>query len=576
MVMKGCTNYYSYDVFDTCLVRACGNPLCVFDIMANRILSGKNIACKMDFAQERINGELRARTKFVNPTNEDITLEQIYSCCDFSIWTNWSNKEIQNIELRVESEMLLPVRSIQNEIMKHRAEGAKIIFISDMYLDDSFILSILVKSGIFQDGDSLFVSCNCGSRKSTGNLYQYVKDKLTIDPKRWIHCGDNYYSDVFIPKKLGIKAYRVSHTYSYYERLLLSKDFSSQCFFIKILASISRSLVCRYGTSSEVLFASDFVAPLYVLFVLFVLEDAKSRGIAHLYFCARDGYILKVIAENVINLVDRYNNMTTNYLYVSRKSLYAPGFNQLDTDNREGTQRELCYKYFDQEGLTKKKCAIVDLRGTRKCHVAINNILNYYGAPSVFGYYLEVVKDRICGSDYEAILFGERYNRNPINCCFEPSGLFEQYFSITDQKRTCGYELKDDKIYPLFEEEDGDMNYRRKISRINMDVCKDFALLFLKISPSTLDYRHLCEMIVSVYSDFAMAPSKTYLNALSELVLTDSNDSCRPLLKHHSFFTKGDKSIWYVADKVYNSIVSQLITWYYRIRIEYLRFNQGW
>lgn len=530
----------------------------------------------MDFAQERINGELRARSKYVNSINEEITLEQIYSCCDFSIWTNWSNKKIQDLELYVESEMLLPVYSMQKDILKHRAEGAKIIFISDMYLDDTFIRAILVKYGMFQDGDLLFVSSNYGLCKSTGNLYRHVKDKLSIDHKRWIHCGDNFYSDVFIPKRLGIKACCVKHTYTYYERLLLNKDFSSQCFFVKNLASISRGLVCRYGKSPEVFFASDFVAPLYVLFVLFVLEDAKCRNINHLYFCARDGYILKVIADTVISQDLRYKDFCTDYLYVSRTSLYGPGFNQSDTGNTEGIQRELCYKYFDQEGLNKEGCAIVDLRGTRKCHVAINNILNYYGSSSVFGYYLEVVKDRICGSDYEAILFGERYNRNSINCCFEPSGLFEQYFSITDHKRTCGYELKDNKIYPVFEEEDGDMSYCRKILHINMDVCRDFASLFLKISPSSLDYRHLCEMIVSVYSDFAMAPSKKYLNALSELILTDSDNSSRPLLKKHAFFTKGDKSIWYVADRVYNSIVPQLVTWYYRIKIEYLRINQGW
>ena len=48
----------------------------------------------------------------------------------------------------------------QKEIDELHKAGNHIIFISDMYLPYDFIKNLLVKNGLFNEGDRLYISCN--------------------------------------------------------------------------------------------------------------------------------------------------------------------------------------------------------------------------------------------------------------------------------------------------------------------------------------------------------------------------------------------------------------------------------
>ena len=66
-------NYiYSYDIFDTCLIRACGEPSHVWDILAHRILgSSADIAQISDFVLIRRSAEGKAREELISNEKED-------------------------------------------------------------------------------------------------------------------------------------------------------------------------------------------------------------------------------------------------------------------------------------------------------------------------------------------------------------------------------------------------------------------------------------------------------------------------------------------------------------------------
>lgn len=74
--------------------------------------------------------------------------------------------------------------------------------------------------------------------------------------------------------------------------------------------------------------AANVIAPLYVSFVWWLLQQAEARGIQRLYFMARDGFILKEIAD-MLALASGID-VQIRYIYVSRESLLYPSIINVD------------------------------------------------------------------------------------------------------------------------------------------------------------------------------------------------------------------------------------------------------
>jgi predicted HAD superfamily hydrolase len=68
----------------------------------------------------------------------------------------------------------------------------------------------------------------------------------------------------------------------------------------------------EYGGDAYATLAADVVAPCYVAYVKWLLNDAQKRGIKRLYFLSRDGYILMKIAENM-----EHDGIELRYLFLS-------------------------------------------------------------------------------------------------------------------------------------------------------------------------------------------------------------------------------------------------------------------
>ena len=70
------------------------------------------------------------------------------------------------------------------------------------------------------------------------------------------------------------------------------------------------------------------VAPILCDYVYWVLKCAEVRGIQTLYFLARDGYVLKQIAEIICK--EKKIKIICKYLYCSRASLRMPSYHIID------------------------------------------------------------------------------------------------------------------------------------------------------------------------------------------------------------------------------------------------------
>lgn len=549
-------NYtYSYDIFDTCLVRACGSPINIWDILAHRVLGNTATRSRVsDFVLIRHKAEGDAREKFINDKKEDITLEDIYSYCDFSSLTSMSNEDIMTREIEVEDHMLVPVMKIKEEINNLHQNGKHITFISDMYLPTSFVIRKLTSTGLYTDGDHLYISGDIGKSKSTGHLFDFVCKDLDTEFSHWIHKGDNPKSDYKIPKQKGIKAKKVSHPFSFYEQNVIKNDWALSSSDIQKMLSLSRATRLSMNDTPYYRFAADFIAPLMTTFVHHIIEDAKHRGLQHLYFIARDACILYQIAQH---FTQKYPEISIHYLYASRQSLYEPDEN--------------CIKFMEQEGLTRPHSAIVDMIGSRRCQQCLNKLLRQHGYNDVFAYYYEVTAYRIQSSDnYDAMYFHEKMAGSPYyHHVSHP--LFEQYFGITDQLRTTGYRKEGDKIRPVYEEDLVNMDYKKQVFGINSAVCNSFAKRYVE---TYISKPIRCNNIAhAIFADFCHVPRKEYLAALNNFFSTSSETTQESLLVKRNIlniaFNKKHYLRWKQGNMIYNSgilyrLVLACLQWYHR------------
>lgn len=616
---------YSYDIFDTCLIRACGNAEYVFDILADAILGHDcDTSVKVDFALERKRAEKIARKKYISEDNEEISLKDIYSVADFSCYTNCDNNIILNKELEIEKEVLLPVYEIKEEIQELHNKNIPVFFISDMYLPFDFIKEILVRYGFYSSSDRLYVSSQVRKTKRTGNLFRYVMNENSLHPHSWIHSGDDKHNDYFIPRMMGIKCKRKSFKLSYYEQLLFNLDNSNIELGIQKLAYISRAIRLSNKMSSRISFASDFVAPIFVPFVYHILSDASKRGIKHLYFVSRDGYVLLEIAKI---LIVKFPDIDLDYLRVSRKSLYLLLLDDISFDSisdlffdinkvglkdvldilhmtdyydnlkskmefadttkvinnllndkdfvfelkrRRDEQKYLCSCYFKSIGIYRENSAIVDLTGSLKCHVAINKLIKDTEGHELFGYYLEVLKERVKGTSYDALIYQDRYSYNLRSYKLGPHDIMEQYFTATTQDRTAGYQKDSNGVTPVFESDNTDYKFKEEVFKINNKINIDYSRLYMMILGSQ-SAKALCYAGISTYSRFLCAPEKEYINALVGLEFSKSKVRKEDVIIKSSILKiiANRKKDWFYGNLVYNSFFPKIMTMLLRLYTSY-------
>lgn len=433
----------SFDIFDTILIRKCGRPYIVFHLLGRKLFSD-DMDLRNAFVFWRENAE-----RNLNTVNGEVTLKDIYSTADSSFLNQYSLDELMEAEKEMEAEQLTANLGLKDLIEKKREEGYKVAFISDMYLDSVFLRNVLMREGCLKEEDKLYVSCEKNARKSTGKLFDIVKQELR--PDIWFHYGDNVWSDIKQAKRKGIKSVLIDTSFTPAE-IEVEKDTSVESVF---LAGLSRWTRLKYGNNPFIAIGADFVAPAFLPYVIFILSEAKRRNIKRLYFFSRDGYVLMKAAESMLQF---FPDVEIKYLFVSRRALLLPylhgrgkeaylhamstvgaytvdkqlaylgtnreelkenfgiefGYTKIKTINeqedflekifnsqfthelqaRASQQEELVVRYFRQEGLFEnKKSAAVDLGWVGTTRLMINEILKKTNGEKLHVFYYDIRRD---------------------------------------------------------------------------------------------------------------------------------------------------------------------------------------
>ena len=295
----------SFDVFDTLLVRSYLRPTDVFDR-----IEAESGAAGFSAARQKADHE---SVKLAQEAGRDANIDDAYALMPEAF------RGLKDRELELEREGLSANAEMVEMWRQAEELGKRRVIASDMYLPRPFLESVLRENGI--DGwDGFYLSCDCGVRKSSGKMYELILREQGVAPSRLLHVGDNAESDVSIPSRMGIHAFKVEKVV---DRVMRENPFLAR--FLETDGSLeSRRLVASVCVAWHAYAVRHPGFPYWArigglvggvfgaAYVSFLVEKARTRKIDRVLFVARDGYVL----ERLFNLAAP--EIKTNYVYAPR------------------------------------------------------------------------------------------------------------------------------------------------------------------------------------------------------------------------------------------------------------------
>ncbi len=333
------TILYSFDIFDTLITRTTATPCGIFSIMEKHLLQDSEYEnfpeiVKQNFFIIRQEAENFIRTnKKLMYDEQDIKFEDIYKI----IKNNYNLNETQintlmNLELNTEIKNIIPIQKNINTLKELIFKNNRVVLISDMYHSEKTIRVFLSHIDPIFENIKIYVSSEYNKTKTSSDLYNYVKEQENVEYENWTHYGDNNYSDIKMAKFLGIKTVYTpkNDLKGYEESLLLNNEISESNFYSQMLVGTAKLTRTLSDYNDKIFdFGCSYSGPLLYNYVQWIIEQSLSRGIKTLYFIARDGYIPKLIADEIIKLKNL--DLKTKYIYGSRAAWKIPSKNTVET-----------------------------------------------------------------------------------------------------------------------------------------------------------------------------------------------------------------------------------------------------
>lgn len=323
---------YSFDIFDTLICRNTDWARGIFYYVKKKMelshleFPGFLVA---NYPSIRMSCESNVRErKKKDPTLKktkefEITLHEIYDRIqELYLLSDEQIKLLKTWEIEGEIENTTPIRERIDFLRELVEKGEKVVLISDMYLDEKVIREMLRKADPILEGLPLYLSSTCKVQKTTKELFYKVYHDVDYNQYgKWIHYGDSVIADKKRPESLGIET--VNHVLEKrddYEQLFTDTIDSYDAYLVAKLLKTYR----LEHESKEDIFTYRYAAMYYVPYLNWVISDAIEKKLDTLYFISRDGYYLKLAADEIIRV--KKLNIKTKYLYGSRAAWRIPSF----------------------------------------------------------------------------------------------------------------------------------------------------------------------------------------------------------------------------------------------------------
>lgn len=313
----------SLDVFDTALTRTLDAPVDVFALVEKRLVQQHGPAF-VGYAAWRETAEREAREKAARKGQKEITFTEILDALVARHGALGAYRQaFSEMEIKAEHECCFAVPEIRAAFELCRKKNIPVLFVSDMYLPSSVIRSLLENAGYA--APELIVSCETGRTKWDGSQWDIVRQEFGAGTKA-LHIGDNHHSDGITAEKAGFlsllfKRVRSNHrnggpltpSVLPFSRLLrgemLARKPEGENYDPTHLSP--RQTMALLGSSWGGLVVGSYVN--------WIADRARTLGVSHIYFCARDGWLPQQ-AWYTAGL-DKATGISSSYLHVSRRSL---------------------------------------------------------------------------------------------------------------------------------------------------------------------------------------------------------------------------------------------------------------
>ena len=205
-----------------------------------------------------------------------------------------------------------------------RGRAGRVIYISDMYIGDRCVRKILEANGLLKFFDAGHVSGDYALLKRTGNLFTHVAGLEGIETSDILHIGDNPESDGTMAEKAGARAIVIADTGFLGRRAALDKAYGEARADARwsgyVAAMAAQGMAGEAGTIERAV-TLRLIGPVFASFIHGVAERCRDRKVDTVYFCAREGYVLKVLYETIAPIVFRDRPVPrAEYLPISRLS----------------------------------------------------------------------------------------------------------------------------------------------------------------------------------------------------------------------------------------------------------------
>lgn len=271
-----------------------------------------------------------------------------------SCFYNRAPRELAELEWEIDYELLIPRKEICALLQEMKDCGKEIYIVTDTYYTKKQLIKMLDKCRISFYTDIL-VSCEYRTGK-TQQLFRKLIER--IGEKSCIHLGDEPIADLEKAEENGISSSQIFSGISLLEMagyfgmkeclgnlsgrvkmgILVSKIFNNPFQFEDAKRRISVSNAYDIGFL--------FFAPIVCDFVFWFESQVKSRCLENVWFCARDGYLIKKMYEKL------NPDNSSIYFLISRAAAVASGVeNEEDIRYIEsmkfgGTLEEQLYERF--------------------------------------------------------------------------------------------------------------------------------------------------------------------------------------------------------------------------------------
>lgn len=297
----------SFDVFDTLIMRIVDKPETIFEVTG--VVCGlENFSVNRQEMQQQ--ASIKAERELHVPHADML---QIYEYISQHMGGDADWEKVRDLEMQIEYDALVVNPQIYEIYLYARSLGKKVIAVSDMYLDGTFLEKVLLHCGY--EMDAVYDSADVHRTKFRGDMYDYVLQEEQAEPEYLLHIGDNYESDVINAQKAGITTFYCE------QKTPISKRNS--------LASKIEAGICKYMQKNKLDFwqklGAEVGGPLYMGLIRWMKGKLKKERYDKIYFLSRDGY-------NLYHLFLKYTDEPVEYLYTSRRALLLAGIQKLDRD----------------------------------------------------------------------------------------------------------------------------------------------------------------------------------------------------------------------------------------------------